>query len=272
MAAKMSLLEIVIDILNDLDSDEVNSIDDTGEAVQVAQIVKSTYISMMTNKNWPHTKRLIQITPSGDNALPTHMSLQEEIKELCFINYDCAKSTDGARRLYKEIKYVEPDDFLRMSNSRDNTQLVVSTIVDPSSLTPLNIRNDQAPTYFTSFDDTILIFDSYDSSVDDTLQKSKVQVYAYVVPEFLIQDDFVPDLPVHAFTKLLEEAKSRAAVKIRQVADQKAEQESRRQGAWLSRRDFRVAGGIRYPNYGRNGKCSPDRGKAYRDPTFQRDD
>lgn len=272
MAAKMTVLEIVQDILNDIDSDEVNSVDDTGEAVQVAQIVKSTYIAMMTNKNWPHTKRLIQVNPSGDSALPTHMTLQQEIKELCFINYDCAKETDGTRRLFKEVKYVEPDDFLRMSNNRDNTQTVISTIIDPSSLTPLNIRNDQAPTYFTSFDDSTFVFDSYDSSLDDTLQKHKIQVYAYIVPEFIIQDDFVPDLPVHAFTKLLEEAKSRAAIKIRQVADQKAEQESRRQGAWLSRKDFRVAGGIKYPNYGRNGKCAPGHGKSYTDPTFRRDD
>jgi len=41
--AKMTVLEIVQDILNDIDGDEVNSIDDTLESEQVAQIVKSTY-------------------------------------------------------------------------------------------------------------------------------------------------------------------------------------------------------------------------------------
>lgn len=271
MAAKMTLLEIVQDILNDIDSDEVNSIDDTTESTQVAQIVKSTYISMMTNKNWPHTRKLIQITPSGDDAIPTHMSIVDEIKELCFINYNVSKLEDGTKRIYRELKYVEPDDFLRMSNGRDNTQSYIETVVDPSSLVPLNIRNDQPPTYFTSFDDNVLIFDSYDQAVDDTLQASKVQAYAYVVPNWVGGDDFIPDLPVQAFSKLLEEAKSRAAIKLRQVADQKAEQESRRQGAWLSRNDFRVAGGIKYANYGRNGHGN-SYGKTYRDPTFRRDD
>jgi hypothetical protein len=36
------------------------------------------------------------------------------------------------------------------------------------------------------------------------------------------------------------------------VADQKAEQESGRQNKWLARKARRVAGGIQYPNYGRN--------------------
>jgi len=268
----MSLLEIVQDILNDIDGDEVNGVDDTTESAQVAQIVKSTYYSMMTNKDWPHTRRLLTIAPSGDAALPTHMKIKDEIKKLCFVNYDSAKIEDGLKRVYRELKYVEPDDFLRMSNGRDNTQAVVETIIEPSSLIKLNIRNDQAPTYFTSFDDTTLVFDSYDASVDDTLQSSKVQAYGYIVPQFLMLDDFVPDLPVHAFTKLLEESKSRAAVKIRQVADQKAEQESRRQGAWLSRNDFRTAGGIKYANFGRNGHGTHTYGKNYRDPTFKRDD
>ena len=37
----MTLLDMVQDVLNDLDSDEVNDIDDTIEAQQIAQIIKS---------------------------------------------------------------------------------------------------------------------------------------------------------------------------------------------------------------------------------------
>jgi hypothetical protein len=41
--AKMTLLEIVQDVLNDMDSDEVNSISDTVEATQIANICRSVY-------------------------------------------------------------------------------------------------------------------------------------------------------------------------------------------------------------------------------------
>ena len=42
MAIKKNLLEIVQNILSDMDSEEVNTISDTVEAMQVAQIVETT--------------------------------------------------------------------------------------------------------------------------------------------------------------------------------------------------------------------------------------
>lgn len=265
--ARHTLLYLTQDILNDINGDEVNSIGDTIESSQVAQIIRSTYEAMMSNRNWPHTRKLIQVEPSGDVNIPTHMTLQDNIKQISLVNYDKAKVSHGSRRILEEVHYIEQDDFLRMSNTRDNTQPFHLTVVDPTSLVKFNIRTDTAPTYFTSFDDKTLIFDSYDSAVDDTLQKSKVQVYAYTIPEWLHEDDFIPDLPDMAFTALLEEAKSRAALKVRQQPDQKAEQESQRQHKWLARQDRRVAGGIRFPDYGRNSG-----GLRYgRDPTFRRD-
>lgn len=264
MSAKMSLLELVQDILNDLDSDEVNSIDDTVESTQVAQIVKATYQAMMSNRNWPHQKRLLSLTPSGDDTLPTHMTMQEEIKEMVGIKYNCAKAADGARRLYRAIHWVEPDDFLRISNGRNSEDANVDIIVDDNSV-ELLIINNQAPRYYTSFNDNTLIFDAYDSAVDDTLQASKMQATAYVMLEWVHADDAIPDLPAEAFTALLEEAKSRCFVKLKQSSDPTAATEARRQQAWLSRKAWRAAGGVKYPDYGRG------RGKCHKDPTFRKD-
>lgn len=259
----MNLLDIVVDILNDMDGDQVNSIDDTFESEQVAQIVKSTYFAMMSNRNWPHTRQTVQILPSGDSALPTHMNVQEAIKELCFINYNKVKDGE-TRKLYKKVKYLYPDDFLRVTNRRNNDNADIDVITDPTGV-ELLIKNDTAPTYYTSFDDEALVFDSYDNLVDTTLQQSKVQAQAYIIPTWSQVDDFIPDLPDEAFTALLEESKSRAMLKLKQVQDIKAEQESTRQQRWLSRKARRVEGGIRYPNYGR-------RGFGTRDATFRQED
>jgi len=258
---KMSLIEIVQDILNDMDSDEVNSIDDTQESAQVAQIVKSTYFAIISNRNWPHLKKGISLEAPGTTATPTHMKLSDNVKELSFINYNKSKNGE-TRKKYQAVSWVEPDDFLRTTNRRNSDEANIDIITDNSGI-ELLIRNDQAPTYYTSFNDTHIVFDSYDSEVDDTLQESKVQAQGYVNPTWLSEDDFIPDLPEEAFTLLLEEAKSRASLKLKQTQDVKAEQEAGRQNRWLSRKSWRVEGGIQYPNYGRKG------GKTHRDPTFR---
>jgi hypothetical protein len=249
---KMTLLELTQDILSSMDSDEVNSIDDTVESTQVAAIIRNTYRAILTNRDWPHTKRLVELEASGNSALPTHMSLKDDVKRIDFVKYNVAKASDGAQRKFRDIRWLEVDDFLRRLNTLDNTKDNVVTVTDPASGIPLSIRSDLAPTYYTSFDDEHIVFDSFDSSVDSTLQKSKTQVYGFVYPEWSMEDEFIPDLPNSAFTLLLEESKSRAFVELKQIANQKAEQESQRQTTWLSRKDRRIKGGIRFPDYGRH--------------------
>lgn len=247
-----TLLEYVNDILSDMDSDTVNSIDDTYESEQVAQIVRTTYEAMMSNRNWPHMKKALQLTASGDPSYPNYMSLQNGIKEILFINYN--KALEGeTRRKYLPVKWKESDEFLRMTNNRNDDNSNIDIITDTSGV-ELLIINDQPPTYYTSFNDKDIVFDSYDINVETTLQSSKVQSQGYVFPSWEQADDFVPDLPQEAEAALLEEAKAKAMFKLKQMVDSKAEQEARRQQSWLSRKAWRVKGGVRYENYGRKGK------------------
>ena len=249
---KMTLLDMVQDILNDMDGDEVSSIDDTPDSQQVAQVVKTTYYALMNRRNWPHLRQAIKLSASGTTDRPTHMQLEDEVKELVFINYDKARGTD-TRKKYGEVTWAEPDDFLRILNGRNDSEENVTTVVDPSGV-ELFIRNDIPPSYYTSFNDATIVFDSHDSEVDTTLQNAKVQAYGYVIPSWSMADDFIPDLPDEAFTLLLEESKSKCSFKFRQVVDQKAEMEAKRQDRWLSRKAWRVQGGIKYNDYGRKGR------------------
>lgn len=249
---RYSILDMVQDILNDMDSDEVNSFDDTFESAQVANIIRSTYFAMMSNRNWPHMKKVLQFNSFGDSALPTHMNLPERVKELSLVNYNKAKLGE-TKKVYQPVKYLEPDAFLRRTNSFDSSQANVDVIIDPTGV-ELLIKNDKAPEYYTSFNDRTVVFDSYDKSVDAVLQASKVQAHAYVFPRWTHEDSFVPDLPEEAFTALLEESKSRAMIKLKQMSDVKAEQEATRQHRWLARKAFTVNGGVKYPNYGRKGR------------------
>jgi hypothetical protein len=248
---KMTLLEIVQDVLNSLDSDNVNSITDTIESEQIAQIAKTCYFEIISNRNWPHLRNLFQLESSGNLARPNYLRIPDTLKQLEFFRYETVK--DNGKIENKEVVFKHPDDFLRIISKRNSTDSTVETVIDPGG-SKLLIYNNASPSYWTSFDDYYLVTDSYDKAVDDTLQKEKTQCLGYLHPTWVHEDDAIPNLPPEAFSALLAEVKSTAFVEVKQMANQKAEQKSARQQRWLSRKAWRVEGGVRYDDYGRKGR------------------
>lgn len=249
---KKTLLDMTQDILSDMNSDEVSSITDTLESMQVAQIIKSTYEDLMSRKNWDHLRKLTQLDASTTTARPTHMKVEENIKEVVSLNYNKQNINQTSSR-WDVVQYMLPDHFLQHINGRNADNTNTDEIEDVTGV-KLLIKNDKAPTYYTSFDDEYIVFDSYDSEVDSTLQASKVQMLAYVLPTFTLTDTFVPDLPAEMFSTLLADAKSACFSRIKQMPEGKAEQQSRKGLSWASQRAFQVAGGWNFPNFGRTGK------------------
>ena len=242
---------MVQDILSDMSSDEVNSIDDTTEALQVAQIIKSCYFEMIGNRNWPHLKKLIQLDHAGDLEKPNYLKLPVNLKELSNFKYYKTSQTGTAQ--YGDVHYKTPEEFLEIVNARLSSSSSVVQIEDYGGPL-LNILNNADPSYWTSFDDVYLVTDSYNSVLDDTLKRSKTQCRAVIQPEWLMSDDYVPNLPVEAFAGFLEECKSTCFLRLKQMPDNKAEQKANRQQRWLSRKAWRANGGVKYPDYGRKGR------------------
>jgi len=250
--AKLTLLDIVQDILSDMDSDTVNSITDSVESLQIAQIVKTTFFEIITEGEWPHLGGLFSITASGNNLMPTHMTMPDNIRYVEWIKYNKKKEI-ADKDAYTSLMYLDPEDFISFLNQRDSTAANITTVFNADQVALL-ILNDAAPTYYTSFDNDVLVFDSYNSALESTLQASKLQAYGYKEPNFSLLDTFVPDLPSKAFPYLLSEAKSVAFNVLKQAANPKEEQRAIRQRRRLSQDRWRLEGGITYPNYGRRGK------------------
>jgi hypothetical protein len=246
---KKNLLAIVKDILNDLDADNVNSISDTAESEQVAQIVRTCYEEMIANRNWPHLRKLFQLESYNNLARPNYLRIPLQLKELSSFAYEVQREGSDSI-VHRDLKYKEPVEFLQYVSTRNSNNSNVKTIVDESGV-KLLILDDQPPTYYTSFDDEVVITDSYDKVIDDALQKSKTRCVGFILPEWVHEDNHVPDLPPEAFPALVAEAKSTAFISVKQMANQKAEQKAARQQKWLSRKAWRVDGQIQYPNYGR---------------------
>jgi hypothetical protein len=247
--AKQTLLAIVQDILSDMDSDEVNSVSDTSESLQVAQIVKTTYEGLMVSRYWEHLRTLFQLSSLADTGKRTYLQIPESVMEVELFKYD--KRTDGQTdSKYTEVTYLPPDEFLLLTNARNLDSSNVDSATDASGIV-IKILNDHSPTYWTSFNGDLVVCDSYDSAVEGTLQGNKTQLFGLRETPFTISDSFIPDLPAEAFPYLLSESKSICFERVKQLPSAKEEQRAMRQSRHLRRKNWRASTRTKYPNYGR---------------------
>lgn len=226
---KYTLLELTQNILSRLDSDEVDSISDTVEATQVARIVRNTYFNILTRSNLPEHKKLVQLTSSGSSLQPVLMIRPDNVQKIDWVKYNVRLATDLIDR-FDYVTILPLTQFLEMTDGLDSSDTSVDTMV-LNGIT-FTFSNNMKPTFCTIVDDLYIVFDSYDSGVETTLQTAKTKVFALTVPTFALVDTTIPDLDDVQFPLLLSEATSVAFVDLKQMPNQKAEQESRRN--WIS--------------------------------------
>ncbi len=214
----------------------------------MVQIAKRTYFNMINERILPHTASFFNLTALVNPAKPTHVRIEDDVIRVESIKYDCRKEeTDPVDP--RQLQYLVPEEFADMCMGRSPSASNVTTVLDTI---PLFIVNDAAPVYWTSFDDKTIIFDSYNSDIESTIQSSKCYAYGEKEPVWTATDDFVPNIPAKMFPYFISEAKSMSFMTIKEAPHQKVEQHAQRQRAWLSGEKFRAGGKrIKYHNYGR---------------------
>jgi len=257
---KMTLLDMVQDILNDMDSDLVNSITDTAESQQVAQIIKTTYYEMLARREFPHTKQFSQLESVNDLEKPNYLHVPEDVGKVEFIMYNRLKINETRNR-WIDMQYLYPDEFAIKLMNRNSDDENITQVTDFDGAV-MNIRNNKQPEYYTSFDDTYVVFDSWDKNIENTVQGLHSQVHFIRIPEWTHEDTFVPFLKAELFPGFLAESKSVATLKLKEEADDKAEQQSVRQSRRMSLDGWTVHKGMRYPDYGRKRPRAPRRNRA----------
>lgn len=245
---RMTLLELVTDILNDLDADPVDSYTDTTESQQVAQILKTTYFNIVDGRDWPHLFDLFQLTQTSTST-PTTLTIPNTINKIEWIKYDNARVTD-TRTKYTEIRYRSPKDFMEMLNGRVSSATNVDTKTDASGLSLL-LYNDRPPSYYTSFTDDSIVMDAYDSAVETFIKTTKNQCYGKKYPSVTLSDGVYFDLPTEMFSYLLAEAKSTAFIVLKQAPNPKADQISVIQRRRMSWESWNIDKKNKYPDFGR---------------------
>lgn len=250
MATTSTLLEIVQGILSDMSSDSVNDISDTVESLRVADVVKDTYYYLIGERDRPWLKTLTKLESAVSPTL-TKMKIPENIAEVLTVKYNIHTSSDTDAN-FKTITYCTTDDFLDKTLNRDQSAADTDLITDTGyDNVPFLIKNDQRPSYWTSFDDEYIIFDSYDSTVDSVLQASKTIIHAIRIPEWTLSNTFVPDLPSHMFPQLIAEAKAAAFILLKQVANPVAERRNRKLKTRNQHAQHKQSQQYSGPHYGR---------------------
>lgn len=256
----MTLLELTQNVLSRMSSDEVNSISDSTESLQVATIVKNKYFDIINRVNLPEHDQLVQLDPSLDDTSPVLMYVPEGVADLKWIKYfdsnvldgsnpsdqthdtnvDLVTSTSTANAApgYLYVTILPANQFIDMVNSFNPRENNVEsfTFVDSSNDFPGDFtfyyKNDRQPCYCTIISNYYVIFDSFDNTQDSTLQASKSMAWGRVIPNFQMVDSFIPDLAEEQFQLLLNEATALAFYELKQQPHQLAMQEASR--GWSS--------------------------------------
>ena len=250
-----TLLDLVQAVLSSIDADAVNSISDTVESMQVAQIVKACYDDIVNTAGLPEHYELYQLYAS--TACPVLMTKPSNVDEIEWIKYNVRTTTDTDDN-WQPIEYLRPEDYLDYISQYDSSQSDVVTYQWPvnGNLITLYYMNDKAPQYFTSFDDETVFFDSYDSAMDANLQSVKTQCWGRMLQTFQLVDTFIPSLDSNLFPLLLAECKATAWAELKQTQNARAEKRARLGWVLLQKNKRDIVRGANFyenlPNYGKN--------------------
>lgn len=200
---KQTLLELTQNILSAMEDDEVNSIGDSVSALGVAQVVKDVFDEMITQLDIPGSDSLMVLESLSDVNRPNYVRFPDNLKKIHWIKYN-----------NKDVTYITPSEFVDKVIKRDTGV----DVTDFGGVT-FKIATDADPKFWTSFDDEYIVVDSFNLDTESTLLSNKTMAWVQSIPQLVIADDSIPDIPEHLFPTLLATAKGRCFVNFKSVSN-----------------------------------------------------
>lgn len=245
-----TLLYTVQRVLEKLDLDVINSINDSQDAILVAREAEDTFYDLVNRNEWPERFDLIEIESVGDTNNPTALRLPDNVLNISSLRYDVT-GPDDTDTIIREIEQLDTEDFLdRIYNRSDIDDDIVT--VDYKGI-PLYIFDIQAPTFFTTFDNEFIIFDSWYASQETTVQGSKTIVQASSIPTFEFDDDYIIPLEATTYPLYLSEVAAAASMYLNGAQSPEDERRRNRGISRLRQSAFRTDVQLKKNLFGRNG-------------------
>lgn len=163
-----TLLTIVTDMLVRTNSEGVTSVQSgstTDDGLIAVNLVNQVYEDLLNRYKWKHLKSFKVLT-AGSYLNTLKGTSGESYVDGCNIYY-------GAINEENRIPYVTPEEFIRRTIGRNTTD---SNIV---VLNGIKVQNDQDPSFFTTINDTELVFDSIPTGAGLVASNSKAFIITH---------------------------------------------------------------------------------------------
>ena len=199
------------------DGFRISTIDDGIESQQVASIAQKVFYDLNNDVfGNSQLESLVQLEALADSTKPNYLRLPDTAADIKHdaVMYDI--SDDVAEIEMKEIEYMTPLNFLDLIGTKKAS--TTNQVVTDFGGYRMTIDNDAAPQYYTSFDDEYLVFDSFDSSVDSTLQSGKSGIITQLQRSFTQSDTYIIDFPEWFHTTYLNQVMAEASAALREEA------------------------------------------------------
>lgn len=218
----ITVLDVANKCLNDMNSFQVNSISDTEEALQVASIIEDKYYSMLETMDWPVDSDYLPLVTSAIDAGPTTLSIPTSVDKVDNLRYNGAS-----------LKHVDSEVFLSTALSPTNADNPNMELVQFGPNIQGYVLNNKDPEFFTTFNDELIVCDSYNKDVEDKLvaSKSLAEVFKHQV---ITIDDSTP-IPITKKMQpyFLAEVKAACFKKVKQQVSDEDERDRRIQRSRL---------------------------------------
>ena len=207
---KYNLLELVQRVAEYCCAGTVNSINDTRESQQIANIVKETYYDLIQRNELEVRYSLFRLQNLTDTEKPTYLVMPDRAWTIDLLRYK--RKTTGT---LKDLEYKEPLKFIEDSLYLNPQEQYVKQCTDYTEAV-FNVRTDREPSCYTILNDKYIVFDSYVASEQHTLVDENFICYGRYFPDFELKDDFIPDLSTQQFSILLSNAKVNADYELKE--------------------------------------------------------
>lgn len=242
-----TILTLVQKIADATDSDEIDELDETIESIKIAGILEDTYEEVINRRQWEFIKdRLLPLEARQGSDPINLLRIPENVSRIDDLKFYGSTSTKP-----NTLTYLKPLDFINFTMQRNPELDIVDSIPNADGIV-LFIANDIPPVHYTSFSETTVTFDAYETIRGNGNLVADSVILAHVLPTVDFTDPTATlPIPKRMETLILNEAIATANYRLRQTRDPRSERIANRQHKQLKQLEPKTQNDRAVRRYGR---------------------